>query len=175
MAQGGTKVLLIDADLRRGAIASVLGARLEPGLAEVLLGRCRRPTGAGSDPERGETPAPDQPRPCHPESACRPGRRARLAAGLAWERYDSIILDTPPVNIVADAKMIGAHGDAVTVVARAGVTTIEALAFANEELRNVGAPLLGTVLNSIDFRRDVSYDDAYRYYASSEAYAQEPR
>ncbi len=176
LAQGGAKVLLIDADLRRGAIASVLGARLEPGLAEVLLGSV--PAGEGVQEvtlsEGRRLHLISRGRAILNPPAVLGGELASLLGSLRG-RYNSIILDTPPVNIVADAKMIGAHGDAVIVVARAGVTTIEALAFANEELRSVGAPLLGTVLNSIDFRRDVSYDEAYRYYASSEAYGQEPR
>ena len=64
--------------------------------------------------------------------------------------------------------MIGAHSDGVIVVARAAVTEGQALAFAVNQLAHVRAPVVGAVLNDIDFRRDAAYDDAYRYYASSD-------
>jgi len=78
--------------------------------------------------------------------------------------YDLIIIDTPPVNIVTDAAVLGTFVDGVLVVARAGSTDRAALAYAVQQLRHVRAPILGVVLNDIDFRRDVSYDAAYRYY-----------
>jgi Mrp family chromosome partitioning ATPase len=57
-------------------------------------------------------------------------------------------------------------------VARAGVTESAALAYAMEQLRHVGAPVLGVVLNDIDFRRDAAYDGAYRYYNHNEYVSQ---
>jgi Mrp family chromosome partitioning ATPase len=86
------------------------------------------------------------------------------------EEYESIILDTPPVNVVADAAILGPHSDGVIVVARAGATEMQALAFAIGQLRHVGAPVLGAVLNDVDFRHDGAYDEAYRYYARADAY-----
>jgi len=67
--------------------------------------------------------------------------------------------------VVADASVIGVQSDGVIVVARAGVTEAQALAFAMDQLEHVRAPVLGAVLNDIDFRRDAIYDEAYRYYA----------
>jgi Mrp family chromosome partitioning ATPase len=68
------------------------------------------------------------------------------------------------VNIVTDAAVLGSTVDGVLVVARAGTTDRAALAYAVQQLRHVRAPILGVVLNDIDFRRDASYDGAYRYY-----------
>jgi succinoglycan biosynthesis transport protein ExoP len=60
--------------------------------------------------------------------------------------------------------LLGAQTDGVLIVVRAGVTDSAALAYAAEQLAHVRAPVLGVVLNDIDFRRDVRYDSAYRYY-----------
>ncbi len=81
------------------------------------------------------------------------------------EDFDSIIIDSPPVNVIADAAAIGARSDGVLVVARAGVTNRRALAYAVDQLRRVGAPVLGAMLNDVDYRRDADYDEAYEYYA----------
>jgi Mrp family chromosome partitioning ATPase len=68
--------------------------------------------------------------------------------------------------------VIGAQSDGVIMVARAAVTGVQALAFATGELRRVAAPVIGTVLNDIDFRRDADYDDAYEYYTRRGIHAQ---
>jgi tyrosine-protein kinase Etk/Wzc len=80
------------------------------------------------------------------------------------DRYDMIIIDSPPVNMMTDAALLGTIADGVILVARAGVTHFDALGYALEQLGNVRARVLGVVLNDIDFRRDATYDAAYRYY-----------
>jgi Mrp family chromosome partitioning ATPase len=66
--------------------------------------------------------------------------------------------------MMTDAALLGGAADGVVIVARAGVTHSAALGYAVEQLGHVRARVLGVVLNDIDFRRDVSYDAAYRYY-----------
>ena len=78
--------------------------------------------------------------------------------------YDVVVIDTPPVNLVADAALLATQSDAVVLVARAGSTTGEALSFGMEQLRGVRAPVVGTLLNDVDVRRESRYDHAYRYY-----------
>jgi succinoglycan biosynthesis transport protein ExoP len=174
LAQGGTRVLLIDGDLRRGAVAAALGISQEPGLSDILRGSLP-PFDAIQ-----ELPASNHDR-LHVISCGRHTQNplpllstelANLLAALRSE-YDTIIVDTPPLNVVADAKLVSALSDGVLMVVLAGVTSIQALTFANEELRHVSAPVLGAVLNSIDFRRDAYYDEAYRYYASGASHLQE--
>jgi Mrp family chromosome partitioning ATPase len=84
--------------------------------------------------------------------------------------YDTIIIDSPPINVVTDAALIGAHADGVVVVVRSGVTAVQALMFAMEQLRHVRAPVLGAVLNDIDFHRDAAYDGAYRFQGHRDKY-----
>jgi Mrp family chromosome partitioning ATPase len=78
--------------------------------------------------------------------------------------YDLVVFDSPPVNILTDAALLGAQADGVLIVVRSGVTDAAALVYAAEQLGHVGAPVLGVVLNAIDFRKDARYDAAYRYY-----------
>jgi polysaccharide biosynthesis transport protein len=173
LARRGTRVLLMDGDLRRGTIATVFGTRQDPGLSDILLGTVRLGDAARAVPV-SETQC------VHVLGCGRPYENpiellgstqfSALLASLR-ERYDSIIVDTPPANVVADPSMVAAHSDGVIVVARAAVTQLEALAFAVEQLAHVRAPVIGTVLNDIDFRRDALYDEAYRYYARSDDYA----
>jgi capsular exopolysaccharide synthesis family protein len=174
LAQSGTRVLLIDADLRRGVMAAALGITQEPGLAEVLSGSVppleARQALRVSDREFLDV-IPCGRSPQNPPALL--GTELASLLSVLRTEYETIILDTPPVNVVADVKLAAVHSDGVVLVARAGVTSIEALTFANEELRHVGAPVLGAVLNRIDFRRDASYDEAYQYYARGAVYTGE--
>ena len=79
--------------------------------------------------------------------------------------YDLIVIDSPPMNVVADATLLAPHSDRVIVVARAGHTAPEVLNFTLEQLRNVHATVW-TVLNDIDYRRDRVYGRAYGHRGS---------
>jgi capsular exopolysaccharide synthesis family protein len=173
LAEHGGRVLLIDADLRRGAVAEALEIAHEPGLADILLGSVpfREATQEIPVSETAVLRVIPCGRAVHNPPALL-GTQVESLLTLFRQEYDAIVLDTPPVNVVADAAVIGAHSDGVIVVARAGVTGVQALAFATDELRHVGAPVVGTVLNGIDFRRDADYDEAYEYYARGEVYGQ---
>jgi succinoglycan biosynthesis transport protein ExoP len=81
------------------------------------------------------------------------------------DEYDTVILDAPPVNIISDASVLGLNADAVLMVARSGVTEAAALTSAVEQLTRVGVPLLGVVLNDIDFKREAVYDPSFRSYS----------
>jgi capsular exopolysaccharide synthesis family protein len=171
LTQRGIKTLVIDADLRRGVINRAFDAPLEPGLANVLLGTARLEA-ALRKMEVGETHAlmyylTSGTRADNPTGLIESARMRSLISELATE-YDRIIIDTPPVNAVTDAALLGSWADGVILIARAGVTERPALAYAVDQLRRVRAPLLGVVLNAIDFRRDSAYDNAYRYYDSEE-------
>jgi len=72
------------------------------------------------------------------------------------------VIDSAPMNVVADATLLAPHSDGVMVVVRAGFTAPEALNLAIEQLRNMHAPVW-TVLNDMDVRRDRAYG-AYRHH-----------
>lgn len=171
LTQRGIKTVVVDADLRRGVINRAFDAPLEPGLANVLLGTSTLQA-AIRKMEVGDTRAVMHyltagTRADNPTGLIESDRMRGLIRDLSAE-YDRIIIDTPPVNAVTDAALLGSWADGVVLIARAGITERPALAYAVDQLRRVRAPLLGVVLNAIDFRRDSAYDNAYRYYDSEE-------
>jgi polysaccharide biosynthesis transport protein len=162
----GTRVLLIDADLRRGTVHNVFDVNREPGLADVVRGAipfehaCREVRvdqgGTLHYLTSGTLPA-------NPSGMLASRELRELLEHLRGE-YETIVIDSPPVNMMTDAALLGSHADGVVIVARAGSTHSAALGYAMEQLRHVRARVLGVVLNDIDFRREATYDAAYKYY-----------
>ncbi len=170
------KVLLVDADLRRGMVYSALGAPLHPGLSEILEGKatfedCTRSVMVG----RGRTLTYlTAGRLGGNPSGLLTSYRMRRLLELTAQGYDTIVVDSPPVNVVTDAAVLSTLADGVILIARAGVSEPGALAYALEQLQHVKAPLLGVVLNDVDPKRDAAYGGTYRYhdyrqYATSSA------
>lgn len=166
IAREGKRVLLIDADLHGGRVDAMLRLPLGVGLGEVLRGQhefeaavMQVPAGGGRELHvlpRGTSKADP--------AALLASDKLRDVLARARELYDMVIIDTPPVNAVADAALLSRQCDGVLVVARAGVTARDALVFAMEQLRIVNAPVIGAVLNDVDLRGDASVDGAYQYY-----------
>ncbi len=170
LAQRGSRVLLIDADVRRGVLHSVFGGAREPGLSEVLKGTssfesARRTASVGQTGTlyyltTGKLFSGDY-------GLVASDAMRRLLAQVR-EEYDLVIVDTPPVNIITDAAVLAANADGVVLVARSGVTAGPALAYALEQLRQVRAEVLGVVLNDIDLDQDAAYDSTYKYFRGYE-------
>jgi polysaccharide biosynthesis transport protein len=163
LARRGDRVLLVDADLRRGAVHRLFKAPREPGLSTVLTGACTvqaalRGVMVG---EGGRldflTCGPFPADPAHLLAS----PQMQTLLGEMQLHYDTIIIDSPPLNVVSDAAVLGARADGVIVVARAGVTAHKALMYTIEQLRSVHAPVLGAVLNAVDVDRDAGYYGAY--------------
>jgi polysaccharide biosynthesis transport protein len=166
VTERGLRTLLIDADMRRGAVHAALSARREPGLYQVLSGAITLEA-ALQRVTVGETRSLDFLTSGRSEQSPTPlleSGAMRALLDSVQREYDLVIIDTPPVNIVTDAAVLGTFVDGVLVVARAGRTDRAALSYAVQQLRHVRAPILGVLLNDIDFRRDASYDGVYRYY-----------
>lgn len=160
-AQQHLRVALIDGDLRRSRIHNVFGVQRLPGLTEVLRGEASledalRPTAVeGLD----VVPAGR----LVPNASELLGSQAmhRLLEALA-ARYDLVIVDTPPVLAAADAEILGVQTDAVLVVVRAGQTDRQSAQYAVQQLRGIGAHVVGAVLNDPD--RKVPGYGRYGYY-----------
>lgn len=172
LAQQGVRVLLVDADLRRGAVHHAFGVQQGPGLAEILTDRYSSIedllqhailNGRKLDFITSGT------YPSNPAELLGCTTMTNLVARLKLE-YDVVVFDTPPVNLVTDAVVLGPAVDGIIVVTRAGATGQEALDFAIDRLHSVHSRIVGLVLNGVDFRRDArSYgiEDYAAYYAES--------
>jgi tyrosine-protein kinase Etk/Wzc len=170
LAQRGIRVLLIDADVRRGVVHTVFRGAREPGLSEVLRGSIRFESA-----RRGVTVGERGVMDYLTTGKLYPGDYGLVASdamrdllGRVREEYDLVIVDTPPVNIITDAAVLAANADGVILVARVGVTEAAALSYAVEQLRHVRAAVLGVVLNDIDLQRDAAYDSTYKYFQAYE-------
>jgi capsular exopolysaccharide synthesis family protein len=147
------RTLIIDADLRGAAVSRFFGlASRSPGLAEVLAG-----TVAAEDALREVAPSPGVK--LHVLPAGRyPGRIGELFDTAALEqlihwaelRFDLVVVDTPPLNVLSDAASVAARVDAVLVVVRGGVTDRLALDITLRRLERAGAHLEGIVLNDVE-------------------------
>lgn len=167
-ARRGVGVLLIDADLRRGAIHELLRLPRAPGFSEVLAGLhpfeqvVRRVEIEGSKDLHVLTMG----------TVARNPSQLLVAVDLAALfgelrlQYEMIVIDSSPMNVVADATLLATISDGVIVVARAGITVPESLSATLEQLGNVNAPVVGTVLNDMDYRRDGASRKAYKYHGS---------
>jgi tyrosine-protein kinase Etk/Wzc len=176
LALRGANALLVDADLRRGVVHTMLGGERSPGLSEVLA-RALPVHEAIRSIKVGEQGGmlhylPTGRVPSNPSALLESPPFQTLVRQLRDE-YDTVIIDAPPVNIISDASILGLNADAVLMVARSGVTEAAALTYAVEQLTRVGVPLLGVVLNDIDFKREAAYDPSYRSY-NSNPYASAP-
>jgi Mrp family chromosome partitioning ATPase len=96
--------------------------------------------------------------------------RVRTALNQVVSDYDFVVIDTPPVNLLADAGVLGAVADAVLLVARAGHTQAGDVQYAMEQLDGMRVPVVGTLLNDIDLRRNARDDGSYRYLAEAGRY-----
>ncbi|HUE96387.1 MAG TPA: polysaccharide biosynthesis tyrosine autokinase, partial [Longimicrobiaceae bacterium] len=163
-AHQGLRVLVVDADMRRGTIHQMFQIGRDPGLSNVLVG-----DGRVEDAIREVETAPGVDLhvlttgtiPPNPTELLASARMRWLVEHLA-QQYDQVILDSPPLTLVADAAVLAPHMDSVLVVVRAGYTEEAALTYTMDQLRHVGAPVRGTILNDVDVR-DRRYG-GYQYY-----------
>jgi capsular exopolysaccharide synthesis family protein len=169
LAEIHQRVLLVDADLRRPRLHTIFGQANTWGLSDIL---------------RDETPCADYPAEALGRRTHVPGlfslpsgpnshdglrllystRMTDLVNRLRQD-FDAVLIDTPPVLSVADARVLSRLVDVIVLVVRAGLTTRESAAAAVKVLEADGVPVLGTVLNDwTPNRADDDYGSGYGYY-----------
>jgi polysaccharide biosynthesis transport protein len=160
LAQKGTRVLLIDADLRRPSIHKTLGMGPKTGLSNVLTGNATLQQAVARSSIlptlfvlTAGTPPPN------PAELLASSNMRDILAELR-EQYDHIIVDTPPTLSVTDAVVMSTRADAVVLVIRSGQTTKQALRRARDLLMQVNARVAGVLLNAVD----LTSPDYYYYY-----------
>ncbi len=163
-AHGGSRVLLIDADMRRPSLAKKLGLEPKVGLAEVLIGQTKVKDIILVDKASGLHVAPALANTQFAQELLGSEKMATLVA--AWRKeYDLIVLDCPPVMAVADAVTLSKLCDAVVFVARWGTTPRVLAAHAIKQLRNAHANVAGVVLTRVDLEKQQAYGYGdYGYY-----------
>ena len=139
-------VVLVEADMRRPALANLCGVRAEPGLVDVLIGAASLEEALVSLPEHNLFILP---------AGAAAGRSSELLASSAMSqladalrgRFDRIVIDTPPM-MLADTHVLARLADGVLMVVRSGVTPKPALEQALAGLER--ERLIGIVMNDVD-------------------------
>jgi capsular exopolysaccharide synthesis family protein len=165
LATSGSRVLLIDCDFRRSALNAMIG-NPQRGLADVLDGKAKITEVIIRDPRTSALILPWGRAPGAKEMMSTPVFEEALAA--LRERFDHIVVDTPPVLAVADARLIAAKADVTLMVSEWNKTPSRAAAAAVELLRSAGANLVGVALTKVDVRLHAHYgygDTPYAYKA----------
>jgi protein-tyrosine kinase len=141
------RILLVDADLRRGQVAPTLGMRNKQGLAELLAGECdvRDVVRRFNSTRLAVIPAG-----ATPEESTQVLASARMKQFLkaVREGFDEVYVDLPPTLPFADAAILGHQMDGVLMVIRANVTPSKVVNQAVEQL--AGAAMVGCVLNGAE-------------------------
>jgi succinoglycan biosynthesis transport protein ExoP len=166
LAEIGLSVLLIDGDLRKGRLHNVFQVSNSWGLSDLLTGK-KPPEGCTERyfktsyqnlfllPNGSRSPR---------ISSLLHSKRTLEFLNCAQEVFHTVIIDTPPMLQIPDARVLGRLADGVILVVRSGETSEDEAAAAARRLTEDGTRVLGTILNAWDPRKMSHYGYAHRYY-----------
>ncbi|MGH9841366.1 MAG: GumC family protein [Blastocatellia bacterium] len=166
MAQLGSSILIIDADLRRPAVHKTFKLPNTRGITNYLSSKTPIENLIIKLPIPNLSVLPCGPIPPNPAELISSDRMKDLLR-LLGERYDHIIIDSPPLISVTDPVILSTMVDGSILVVHSGRSTRDLVRRARQELNSVGAKVFGVVLNNVDIKKE-GYDDYYyyRYYSS---------
>jgi capsular exopolysaccharide synthesis family protein len=170
MAQMGRNVLLVDADMRKPRIHKVFNTKSDPGLSNLVLGKCTLEEATHSTRVKNLKMLPAGTIPPNPAEILGSKRMQELISQLK-EQFEFVVFDTPPVLSVTDGAVLAGMLDGVALVIKASDTTRDHAKRALEHLHDVHARVLGVILNQVDFSKErhyYSYYYKYYYYYSDE-------
>jgi len=161
---GYSRVLLIDADLRRPRVHKVFGLANEAGLAEVVSGSARLEDVVHRDPRSNVEILTAGRRSPSPMDLLRSNQMADFVKRVQGI-YDLVVIDTPPFAPLADAQIVAKLVDKIVLVVRWGETPVPVLRNVITQMARLKVPVAGTVLTQVDMQRYASYGyGEYGYY-----------
>jgi capsular exopolysaccharide synthesis family protein len=160
MAQNGNSVLLLDADLRKPTVHHTFGVPNTSGLTNVLTKQASLEQLVQTTRVDHLSILPSGPIPPNPAELLN-SKMMGLILERAKEMFDVIILDTPPVTVVADSQILASKCDGTVLVVSSGKTERDEVKKAKEQLMNAKAKILGAILN------DKKIESGKYYYYSS--------
>ncbi|WP_019026759.1 polysaccharide biosynthesis tyrosine autokinase [Colwellia piezophila] len=159
LAQSGQKVLIIDADMRKGYLQKQFGLVWENGLSDYLSGQqsleqvTKKTNVEGlSIITRGQVPP-------NPSELLMRARFSDLIAEIKTQ-YDIILIDTPPILAVTDPAIVGGHAGTTLLVTRFGQNTVKEIDYARQRFEQNGIDVKGVVFNGVVKKSS----NAYGYY-----------
>ncbi len=161
IAQSGKKVLLMDADFRRPRIHKYFGVDNRKGVSSVIAGTAKIPESIQQTLVEHLSVMPCGPRPDNPAELLTSPRLKDLIEAVR-EKYDFVIIDSPPLLIVTDPSAVAPRVDAVLLVMRLKKTARDGMIRSAEILDSLGAKVLGVVVNAVGKAGRYGYG-GYRY------------
>jgi capsular exopolysaccharide synthesis family protein len=163
-------VLLIDTDMRRPRLHVSMGMSRQEGLSNLLVGDMDYDQVIKSTQIPNLFILPCGPLPPNPAELLMSQRFEVVLAELA-KRFDRILLDSPPLQVMTDGVVLSKHADGVILIVKAATTLRDELKRSAKQVHNIGGTIFGVIVNGIepDSRSGYSYYAYYGYgYGSSE-------
>nr|WP_315291479.1 tyrosine-protein kinase Wzc [Serratia proteamaculans] len=162
IAQAGQRVLIIDADMRKGYSHSLLNTTWKNGLSDVLSQQISVEDAVRHTEVKGLDFVPRGQIPPNPSELL---MSDRLGTFLKWasENYDMVLVDTPPILAVTDAAIVGRHVGTALMIARFGMNTVKEVEVSIRRFDQNGVDIKGIILNAVE-KRASSYYGGYGYY-----------
>lgn len=166
IAQAGQRVLVIDADMRKGTLHKLLGISHQKGLSDVLGGKLAVEAAIHPVPGldnmhymvRGDIPPNPAELLMHP-------RFQQMLESLSAQ-YDLIIVDTPPILAVTDAALVATHAGSSLLVTRFGVNQAKEILLTLQRFEQNGVQIKGAIFNAVEKRATGYYSYGYYEYKS---------
>jgi capsular exopolysaccharide synthesis family protein len=166
MAQAGSRVVIVDCDMRKPKVHKMFGLSRDKGMSSVLvsneLENVLQDVTIHSDIPNLDV-IPCGPIPPNPSEIIGSQKMNRIMEKLQ-EQYDRIIVDSPPITAVTDSTVLAKFVDGVMLVVHAGVTPRQVVKTGLEQIQGVDANVLGAVLNDVDTGKESYYYYQYYYY-----------
>ncbi|MCW2278091.1 CpsD/CapB family tyrosine-protein kinase [Heliophilum fasciatum] len=164
-AQNGTKTLLIDCDLRKPVQHKIFHVSNSVGLTNVLVDKCPEVDAINLTSIPQLDVMTSGPIPPNPSELLSSPRMQDLLDDLR-QRYDLILIDTPPAVAVTDPVVLASHVDGIFLVIRAKQATIEMAKLATTRLQQSQGRIIGAILNGMEIHGEDYY--YYYYYGGSQ-------
>ena len=166
MAQAGSRVVIVDCDMRKPKVHKMFGIGRDKGMSSVLVSN-ELENVLQDVIIHSEIPnldvIPCGPIPPNPSEIIGSQKMSRIMEKLQ-EKYDRIIVDSPPITAVTDSTVLAKFVDGVMLVVHAGVTPRQVVKTGLEQIQGVDANILGAVLNDVDTGKESYYYYQYYYY-----------
>ena len=160
--------LIIDADLRSPDVATMLKVNSQPGLHELLSGKCRLEEAVHRVDHTQLYVIPGGQATKNPHRLLRLAETQKLLDQVR-SKFSSIVIDTPPILGASESLVIAKAADVVLFCSLCDVSRVKQVRLAIERLHQTGANVAGAVLSGTPARR---YEHVYGYYASSKVVAE---
>ncbi len=170
LAKGGKKVMVVDLDMRRAKLSEYFGLRNTVGISTLLSKKSTLEEVIQHSDKEGVDIIAAGPTPPNPSELIMSDYAQEVMAELK-ERYDYIILDTPPVGLVTDALILMNRADASLLVVKYGYTKKEFVKGLDKLVQDHHLEHVGIVFNGVDVNKNYGYGYGYGYkYGGSRYY-----